>query len=54
MILVVLRETNEIKFKVDAWEQDCEEKARAYIREKGYVCTGREITLSGNMILWIE
>lgn len=43
-----------ILFKVDAWQQDCMEQAMAYIRKEHWVPTGEEVTLNGNMIIWVE
>ena len=59
MLYIVYKGTGNIKqgtilFKVDAWEQDCEEQARKFIREHYYIPTRQFITLNGDMIIEVE
>ena len=59
MIIVAYRGSGNIAkgtilFKIDAWMQDSYEQAREYIRKKHWLPTEEEITLNGNMIIWVE
>ena len=54
MIYVVLRATNEIKHRIDAWDTEGEQKMRQWISEHGYVLTDIEYTVIGDMVMWIE
>lgn len=53
MIKVVLQETNEILYFIDAWMADGEKTMRRWISEHGYVLLDIEYTLMGDMIMWI-
>lgn len=54
MIYVVLRTNNKILNRCDAWEQNGELRMRRWAREEGWVPTEIEITLMGDMIIWVE
>ncbi len=53
MLYVVEKETDKILFRVDAWDIDCERKARSYIKENGLVLLDSEITFMGDMVMWV-
>lgn len=54
MLLVILKETGEVKFKVDGWLFDCVDKAENFIIKNGYECLGHEISITGNLIIYIK
>ncbi len=59
MILVAYRGTGNIErgtilYRIDAWIQDAYEQAREYIRDKHWLPTEEQITMNGDMIIWVE
>lgn len=59
MVYVVYRgdgmlEKGTILFKIDAWQKNSIEKARQYIYEGAWICTEQQITMNGDMVLWVE
>lgn len=59
MLMVVYRGTGNIAkgtilFKVDAWQKDCMEQARNFIHDGHWIYTENQITINGDMILWVE
>lgn len=59
MIYVVYRgngnmEHGTILNKCDAWEVNGEERMIRWAREAGWIPTGSEITMTGDMIIWVE
>lgn len=53
MLLVVDQSLNEVLFRVDAWQADCMEQADKFINDNGYLFMKQEITVTGNMVLWV-
>lgn len=53
MLYVVNRESNEILFRVDAWQRDCMERAQEFIYQSDLTFEKQEITLMGDMVLWV-
>lgn len=43
-----------ILYRADAWEQNGLSKAKRFIRSEGWVFIKQQITLNGDMILWVE
>lgn len=54
MIYVVMKETGEILFEIDAWYVNAEEKVSAWMAENGYTLVNEEITLMGNKVVWVK
>ena len=54
MIYVVNRNSMEIVNRCDAWEQGGERRMRREAKKAGWVVTDVEITLSGDMVIWVE
>ena len=54
MIYVVVRNSNEIINRCDAWENGGEERMRREAHEAGWVPMESEITMMGDMIIWVE
>ena len=54
MIYAVVRTTNEIICRCDAWEMGGEQRMRKEAREAGYVPMESEITFMGDMVIWCE
>ena len=54
MIYVVLRATNEILNRCDAWEMNGETRMHRWARNEGWVPVDIEITSMGDMIIWVE
>lgn len=53
MLFIVKRETNEILFRVDAWISDCIDRAAKFIAENGLEYQEQEITMMGDMVMWV-
>lgn len=54
MIYVVNRNSMEIINRCDAWEIDGERRMRREARMAGWVPMESEITLNGDMVIWVE
>lgn len=54
MIYAVLRTTNEIICRCDAWAWNGIDAMKKEAREKGYVPVEEEITFMGDMVIWCE
>lgn len=54
MLYVVFKRCGKILFRCDAWDRDCEEKARAFIREKKLRVLEDKITMMGDRVVWVE
>ena len=52
-MVYVLTETGKELFSIDAWVDNAEKKARKWASERGYIATDIEITMNGNMIIWV-
>lgn len=53
MLFVVKEGSQEILFRIDAWDSDCEKKARGFIRNGGWVPVKDEITAMGDRVIWV-
>lgn len=53
MIFVVDKESGRIHERFEAWAIDAEKTARANIREHGLVLLDVEITMMGDMVMWV-
>lgn len=53
MLFVVLKETMEIKFRVDAWVSDCIDQAARFVAENNLTFLDQEITFNGDMVIWV-
>ena len=54
MCYVVLESTKEILFRIDAWEIRSVDKAIEWAETNGYEIVRDEITLMGDMVLWVK
>lgn len=54
MCYVVLEATKEILFRIDAWELHSVDKAIGWAEANGYKIVKDEITLMGDMVLWVK
>lgn len=54
MIFLVVKETNKILGRFDAWAENSVEDAIEYAKEKGYTPFADEVTFNGDMIIWCK
>ena len=54
MVYVVNKATNEILFKIDAWVGGADGIASEWAFNHGYTCIGDEITMMGDMVIWVK
>lgn len=54
MLYIVEVSTKNILFKIDAWQSDCMTSAKKFLRDEQLYCTKEEITMNGDMVLWVE
>ena len=54
MVFVVNKKTDEILNKCDAWLIGAEDKMIGWAKENGYTPISSEITLMGDMVIWVE
>lgn len=47
-------EQGTILFKIDAWAKDAYEQARQYIKDNHWLPTEEQITMMGDMIIWVQ
>ena len=54
MVYVVNENTKEVLFKIDAWVGGAEGIASEWAYNKGYTCIREEITMMGDMVIWVR
>lgn len=54
MLYVIDELTDKVLFKIDAWAVNAEGMALNWIRENGYEVSHDEITIMGNMLIWVR
>lgn len=54
MVYVVRKNDRQILNRCDAWEHDSEGKMRRWCRDNGWILADIEITMMGDMIMWVE
>ena len=54
MLYVVMKATNEILWRDDAWDMECENKADDFITAKGPIPVKEEITFMGDKVIWVK
>ena len=53
MVIVALKETGRILNRFEAWATNSVETACRWAVENGYKLLGDEITLMGDMVIWV-
>ena len=54
MIYVVLKMTGTIMNRCDAWEDGGMDRMMAEARDAGLAVLGNEITMNGDMVIWVD
>lgn len=54
MLIIALKRCGKILFRIDAWDRDCEKKAREFIRGKKLKVLEDKITMMGDRVVWVE
>ena len=54
MVYVVNKNSDKILNRCDAWVLDAEHLMRKWASENGWVVTDVEITMMGDMVIWVE
>ncbi len=54
MLYVAMKDTKKIIWRDDAFDCECMNKASDFITSKGLVAVGREVTFSGDMVIWVK
>lgn len=54
MVFVVEESSKKILFRVDAWEKNSVATARKWVKDNGYTSLGDEITMNGDMVIWVK
>ena len=54
MFYIVNIKTEEILFRVDAWDADLDIKVNNFFKDNPYKMVKRDVTFNGDMILWVR
>ena len=54
MLYIVKEDTNEILWRCDAWDAECENKAEDWMTYNCYYVRREEITFNGDKVLWVK
>ena len=54
MLYVVMKATNEILWRDDAWDAECVNKAEDFMTQEGLLCIKEETTFNGDLVLWVR
>lgn len=54
MFYIVNIKTEEILFRVDAWDADLDTKVNNFFKDNTYKMVKRDVTFNGDMILWVR
>lgn len=54
MVYVVNKADNKVLNRIDAWELGAPDKMASWAERNGYTILNAEITLMGDMVIWVE